>query len=106
MSNHGYNAVSIDPPVRAGYKDNFLHVWPELAASVGKNGTGTGTVMKTLYRGSPSPDSAEKKSAYVYEQLRGVIGCQHTTGQSVPTTEAEEAHTVKERNGWKCRIGK
>lgn len=50
---------------------------------------------------SPSSDPGTVTFQPIHDQIRGVIGCQQTAGQSTPSTESVEAqHAYKKRSDY------
>lgn len=86
-------------PVRAGYDDNFVHVWAEMTAAVWENRTGTKAQVLTRdiqsFNNRPIPAITPQP---MHEQIRGVIGCQQTASQSASSSESAEAPTIQERD--------
>lgn len=80
-------------PVRARNYDNFVHVWPEKTAAENNDGTQFQTSYKSISTWGYSahrPIPVKNTPQPMYEQLRGVIGCQQAAGQSTSSTEGEE----------------
>lgn len=89
---------TVDPPVGAGYDDNFLHVWSERrGTSRLEAGSKPVQSLATPVTFSPSSDCRWQTSQPMFEQGPGVIGCQQTAGQS--------ASSYGKRGGRKWRRG-
>lgn len=89
---------AVDPPVGAGYDDNFLHVWSERCGTTGlEAGSKPVQSLATLVTFSPSSDCRWQTPQPMFEQGPGVIGCQQTAGQS--------ASSYGKRGGLKWRLG-
>lgn len=89
---------TVDPPVGAGYDDNFLHVWSErCGTSRLEAGSKPVQSLATPVTFSPSSDCRWQTPQPMFEQGPGVIGSQQTAGQS--------ASSYGKRGGLKWRRG-
>lgn len=85
-----YKTVLAGLPVGTRYDDDFFHAWAEWAAAVEEADTGGKFSNLLSHRGRSAPRPMPLKTvSLLLRQLRGVIGCQQTAGQSDFTTESE-----------------